>query len=93
MNLTEFQQIVSSAGKPLVVDVWAPWCAPYRVTKPILEKLAQEYQDKVTFLPVNADEAHENRKSHPSLPTSSYTPNIRDKRSDPSKENDRNPGI
>ncbi len=59
MNLTQFQQTVSSSSKPLVVDFWAPWCAPCRVTKPILEKLAREYQDKVAFLPVNADEARE----------------------------------
>lgn len=59
MNLTQFQQTVSSSDKPLVVDFWAPWCAPCRVTKPILEKLAQEYKDKVAFLPVNADESRE----------------------------------
>ncbi|MEW6287715.1 MAG: thioredoxin [Chloroflexota bacterium] len=59
MNLTQFQQTVSSSGKPIVVDFWATWCAPCRVTKPILEKLAREYKDKVAFLPVNADESRE----------------------------------
>lgn len=59
MNLSQFQQAVSSSDKPIVVDFWAPWCAPCRVTKPILEKLAQEYKDKVAFLPVNADESRE----------------------------------
>jgi thioredoxin 1 len=59
MNLTQFQQTVSSSDKPLVVDIWAPWCAPCRVTKPILEKLADEYKDRVTFLPINADESRE----------------------------------
>lgn len=55
MNLTQFQQKVSSADKPIVVDFWAPWCMPCRVTKPILEKLAREYGDKVEFLPIDAD--------------------------------------
>lgn len=59
MNLSQFQHIVSSAGKPIVVDFWAPWCAPCRVTKPILEKLAHEYEGMVVFLPVNADESRE----------------------------------
>lgn len=59
MNLTQFQQAVSSSGKPVVVDFWAPWCAPCRLTKPILETLAREYKDKVAFLPVNADESRE----------------------------------
>jgi thioredoxin 1 len=59
MNLTQFQQTVSSSEKPLVMDFWAPWCAPCRVTKPILEKLADEYKDRVAFLPINADESRE----------------------------------
>jgi len=37
------------------VDFWAPWCMPCKMTKPILESLANEYSDKVEFLPINAD--------------------------------------
>lgn len=59
MNLTQFQRKVSTAATPIVVDFWAPWCAPCRVTKPILEKLAQEYKDRVEFMPVNADESRD----------------------------------
>lgn len=55
MNLTQFQQKVSTADKPIVVDFWAPWCMPCKVTKPILEKLAAEYGGKVEFLPIDAD--------------------------------------
>jgi thioredoxin 1 len=59
MNLTQFQQTVSSSDKPLIVDVWASWCIPCKLTKPILEKLAREYKDRVAFLPINADESRE----------------------------------
>ena len=59
MNKLKFQQNISQAGKPLVVDFWAPWCAPCRMTKPILEKLAQEYAEAVNFLPINADDSVE----------------------------------
>lgn len=55
MNLIEFQKRISETNKPVVVDFWAPWCAPCRTTKPILEKLAVEYNDKVEFMPVDAD--------------------------------------
>ena len=59
MNHTVFKKRIASGGKPLVVDFWAPWCAPCRMTKPVLEKLALEYKGKVEFLPINADESRE----------------------------------
>lgn len=59
MNLIQFQQAVASADKPIVVDFWAPWCVPCRMTKPILEKLAQEYNAQVQFLAINADESRD----------------------------------
>jgi thioredoxin len=59
MNLTDFHQTLSSTDNPIIVDFWAPWCAPCRTTKPILEKLAQEYIGRVDFLAVNADESAE----------------------------------
>lgn len=57
MNLSAFEQKTKEAEKPLVVDFWAPWCGPCKTTKPILEKLAEEYADKVDVLFVNADES------------------------------------
>jgi thioredoxin 1 len=59
MNLTQFQQTVSSTDKPIVLDFWANWCVPCRVTKPILEKLAEEYKGKIEFLPIDADQSRE----------------------------------
>jgi thioredoxin 1 len=59
MNQTEFQQRISKSSHPVIVDFWAPWCAPCRMTKPILEKLAKEYSNRVDILPVNADESPE----------------------------------
>lgn len=59
MNLSQFQKAVSSADKPVVIDFWANWCVPCRVTKPILEKLAEEYKGKIEFLPVDADQSRE----------------------------------
>jgi len=59
MNKSEFQQKLSESGKPVIVDFWAGWCGPCMVSKPILDKLAKEYSDKVEFMPVNADESRE----------------------------------
>lgn len=56
MNQKQFLEKIIASGKPTVVDFWAPWCGPCRMTKPVLEKLAREYQQEVDFLPVNSDQ-------------------------------------
>ncbi len=40
----------------VMVDFWAPWCAPCRMVAPILDELQTEMGDKVSIVKLNVDE-------------------------------------
>ena len=51
-----FDELVLKARTPVLVDFWAPWCAPCRMVAPVVEELAEEYDGRVSFGKVNVDE-------------------------------------
>lgn len=42
---------------PVIVDLWAPWCAPCRVMEPTLKRIAGKYEGQVEVWKINADES------------------------------------
>lgn len=50
---TQFDGIlVGLRGTPVVVNLWASWCAPCRAEMPLLQRAAADYEGRIVFLGV-----------------------------------------
>lgn len=55
----KFEELVVQSELPVLVDFWAPWCAPCRVLGPVIDELAEELSDSITIYKMNVDENSE----------------------------------
>ena len=51
-----FDQEAMKSDVPVIVDFWAPWCGPCKMLTPILEGLADDYDDSVKIGKLNVDD-------------------------------------
>lgn len=55
----EFDSVIASSDKPVLVDFWAPWCGPCRALGPIIEEVGNEMADQLAIYKCNVDEEAE----------------------------------
>ena len=70
INKNNFQNEVINSDKPILLDFWAPWCAPCRMVAPTVEEFASERVD-IKVGKINVDEQPElaNKFGIMSIPT------------------------
>jgi thioredoxin len=66
-----FATEVLAGDVPVLVDFWAPWCAPCLKLNPVLDALSEEYGDRLRFVKLNSDDNPETTRNYnvQSMPT------------------------
>ena len=58
INKNNFQNEIMDSEKTVLLDFWAPWCAPCRMVVPVIEEIAGERPD-IRVGKINVDEQPE----------------------------------
>lgn len=63
VNDDNFKEEVLEADEPVLVDFWASWCQPCKMVAPIVEKIANNFEDKIKVakydMEANGNQANE----------------------------------
>lgn len=56
VNDANFDTEVVNSDLPVLIDFWAPWCAPCRAIAPVVDELSRDYSGKLKVVKMNVDD-------------------------------------
>ena len=56
VTTASFEQEVIKSDVPVLVDFWAEWCGPCKMIAPHLDRIAEDYGDKIRIRKVDIEE-------------------------------------
>ena len=51
-----FESEVINSDLPVLIDFWAPWCAPCRAIGPVVDELSRDFTGKLKVVKMNVDD-------------------------------------
>jgi len=56
INDQEFEETVQKSTKPVIIDFFTTWCPPCKMLSPIIDRISEEYKEKIEFVKMDLDQ-------------------------------------
>lgn len=54
-QFASFEDLLTNAGKPVLVDFYATWCGPCQMMAPVLEQVGSQMGDRLQVVKIDTD--------------------------------------